>query len=180
LLSLDRSLCYGERVQRREGGRRARPARNGRSRPGRKRAAARPTAVDLRGEIRGAGLRGTAPRVAVLDRLRRAEAPLSHAEITKQLTHLGFDRATIYRNLVDLAEAGLLARVDVGDHVWRYEVRLEESREDAEHPHFVCNDCGTVACLPSVSVNIRPAPGSAKSVVAAVSEVVLKGRCEHC
>jgi Fur family ferric uptake transcriptional regulator len=149
--------------------------RRARRRDGRKAAP-----VDLKAEIRGAGLRGTAPRIAVLDRLRRAESPLSHAEITKQLTHLSYDRATIYRNLVDLAEAGLLARVDVGDHVWRYEVRREERREEAEHPHFVCNDCGTVACLPSVSVNIRPAPGSANSVVAEVSEVVLKGRCDHC
>jgi Fur family transcriptional regulator, ferric uptake regulator len=150
------------------------------SRRARKRGDRRASPLDLRGEIRGVGLRGTAPRIAVLDRLRRAEAPLSHADITKQLAHLTFDRATIYRNLIDLAEAGLVARVDVGDHVWRYEVRGEESREDAEHPHFVCNDCGTVACLPSVSVNIRPAPGSVRSVVAEVSEVVLKGRCDHC
>lgn len=144
------------------------------------RPAARPSALELKREIRGAGLRGTAPRIAVLDRLRRADAPLSHADITKGLVHLGFDRATIYRNLVDLAEAGLLSRVDVGDHVWRYEVRGEEAPRDGEHPHFVCNDCGTVACLPSVSVDIRPAPGSPKSVVAEVSEVVLKGRCDHC
>jgi Fur family transcriptional regulator, ferric uptake regulator len=145
-----------------------------------KRGTSRLSAVELKDEIRSAGLRGTAPRIAVLDRLRRAAAPLSHADITKGLVPLGFDRATIYRNLVDLAEAGLVARVDVGDHVWRYEVRGEEEPRDGEHPHFVCNDCGTVACLPSVSVDIRPAPGSARSVVAEVSEVVLKGRCDHC
>jgi Fur family ferric uptake transcriptional regulator len=137
--------------------------------------------AEIRSEIRAAGIRSTAPRISVLERLRRAAAPLSHAEITEELLPLGFDRATIYRNLVDLAEAGLLSRVELGDHVWRYEVRGPEPRDGAsEHPHFVCNDCGTVSCLPTVSVDIRPAPGSRRSVVAEISDVVLKGRCESC
>ncbi|MBM4247289.1 MAG: transcriptional repressor [Deltaproteobacteria bacterium] len=141
------------------------------------------TLVDIRNEIRAAGMRSTAPRISVLERLRRADAPLSHAEITEELLPMGFDRATIYRNLVDLAEAGLVSRVELGDHVWRYEVRGQgrEPREgEGEHPHFVCNDCGTVSCLPTVSIDIRPAPGSRRSPVAAVSDIVLKGRCESC
>jgi len=124
-------------------------------------------------------MRCTGPRVAVLERLRRAEAPLTHAEITEDLLPLGFDRATIYRNLMDLAEAGLLSRVELGDHVWRFEARRTTER-DGEHPHFVCNDCGTVSCLPQVSVDIRPAPGARSSRVAEVSEVLLKGRCASC
>ena len=135
----------------------------------------------IREAIRAAGLRSTAPRISVFERLRRADAPLSHAEITEELVPRGFDRATLYRNLVDLAEAGLVSRVELGDHVWRYEVRTAEPSEgDGEHPHFVCNDCGTVSCLPAVSVDIRPAPGSRRSPVAEVSDVVLKGRCESC
>jgi Fur family ferric uptake transcriptional regulator len=138
------------------------------------------TLAELRGAIRGAGMRSTAPRLAVLERLRRAAAPMTHAEITAALTPLGFDRATIYRNLVDLAGAGLATRIELGDHVWRYEVRRTEPRSAArEHPHFVCNDCGTVSCLPSVRVAIRPAPGR-RSPVASVSEIVLKGRCGSC
>lgn len=139
------------------------------------------TLAEIRTEIRATGMRSTAPRIAVLERLRRATSPLSHAEITEELLPLGFDRATIYRNLVDLAEAGLVSRIELGDHVWRYEIRRSAPRAgEGEHPHFVCNDCGTVSCLPTVSVDIRPAPGSRRSVVAAVSDVVLKGRCESC
>jgi Fur family ferric uptake transcriptional regulator len=138
------------------------------------------TLAELRGEIRATGMRSTAPRIAVLARLRRAAAPMTHAEITAALHPLGFDRATIYRNLVDLTEAGLAARVELGDHVWRYEMRRAAHPADAgDHPHFVCNDCGTVSCLPSVKVAIRPAPGK-RSPVASVSEVLLKGRCESC
>ena len=136
---------------------------------------------DIRAVIRAAGLRSTAPRISVLERLRRARSPLTHADLAAQLVPLGFDRATIYRNLVDLADAGLVSRVELGDHVWRYEVRDgEHASGDREHSHFVCNDCGTVSCLPEVSIAIRPAPGSRRSVVAEISDVVLKGRCESC
>ncbi|HEY8517702.1 MAG TPA: transcriptional repressor [Candidatus Binatia bacterium] len=144
------------------------------------RAQAASRVAEIRAAIRAAGMRSTAPRIAVVERLQRATAPMSHAEITEELLPLGFDRATIYRNLVDLAEAGLVSRVEVGDHVWRYEMRSADRGTEREHPHFVCNDCGTVACLPEVSVNIRPAPGSRRSPVAEVSQVLLKGRCESC
>lgn len=80
--------------------------------------------------LRGAGLRGTAPRIAVLRFLERATAPLSHGDIYQELAVRGFDRATIYRNLINLADAGLVSRTDLGDHIWRFELRREPGRLD--------------------------------------------------
>ena len=54
---------------------------------------------DVRRRIRGAGLRCTAARVAVLRHLETAPGPRTHAEVSESLDSLGFDRATIYRNL---------------------------------------------------------------------------------
>ena len=62
--------------------------------------------------VRGAGLRVTSSRIAVLSALREAELPLSHADVAGKLQHLGMDRTTVYRNLIDLAEAGVLRRSD--------------------------------------------------------------------
>ena len=91
------------------------------------------------------GLRVTAPRVAVLQRLLQATSPVSHGELAETLAPQ-WDRATIYRNLIDLTESGVLRRTDVGDHVWRFEVRADDasSHEDRKHPHFVCGECGDV------------------------------------
>ena len=103
----------------------------------------------LRDRIRAAGMRSTVPRVAVLERLEEAGTPVSHAEIYEGLAARGFDRATVYRNLIDLTEAGLLSRTDLGDHVWRFELRSERAGrgdEPSGHPHFVCTDCGE-SCL---------------------------------
>ena len=80
------------------------------------------TAEEVRKVIRDAGLRVTAPRVAVMLRVEQTQGPVTHADIADALSPQGWDRATIYRNLTDLTEAGLLRRTDMGDHVWRFEL----------------------------------------------------------
>ena len=134
----------------------------------------------LRERIRASGLRSTAPRVAVLACLEGADSPRSHAEICEALQGEGFDRATLYRNLVDLAEAGLLTRSDLGDHVWRFELRREGATHEDAHPHFTCTDCGEVSCLPEVTVRIKAAENAPKAVAAASVQVQLRGRCDGC
>jgi Fe2+ or Zn2+ uptake regulation protein len=88
------------------------------------------TAEEIRERVRAAGLRVTAPRVAVIQQLQTAQAPITHAELATALASQGWDRATIYRNLTDLTEAKLLQRTDVGDHVWRFELYREQGGAD--------------------------------------------------
>lgn len=126
-------------------------------------------------------MRSTGPRVAVLAYLRKATAPLSHTEIHEALADRGYDRATIYRNLMDLAEAGLVTRSDLGDHVWRFELRGTKAGGDEDgHPHFVCVDCGEVSCLPDQAVKVRAATGAPKALATKQVEVQIKGRCDDC
>ena len=71
------------------------------------------------------GLRMTGARMAVMRWLQDAKRPATHAEIAEDLVPLGFDKATVYRNLTDLAEAGLVTRSELGDHVWRFDNGIE-------------------------------------------------------
>jgi hypothetical protein len=71
--------------------------------------------------IRDARLCSTDARLTVIQELRHSTSPLSRADIASTLAPLGYDRATVYRNLVGLSEAGLLSRVDLGDHIWRFQ-----------------------------------------------------------
>jgi len=141
-----------------------------------------PKTEELQGLLRAAGLRSTGPRVAVLEYVHAHVGPNSHAELFRALGDKGFDRATIYRVLIDLSEVGILSRTDLGDHVWRFELRRGaggiEHTED--HPHFVCVDCGEVSCLPGVSVRVQGARKGPRSVSKNKVAVQLSGLCDDC
>jgi len=132
----------------------------------------------IRERIRGVGLRSTAARISVVQHLQSATSPLTHAEIAEQLVPQGFDKATVYRNLIDLTEAGIVSRAELGDHTWRFELRSEGDERDSEHPHFVCVSCGLVTCLGDVK--ITPTKKKEWADIADISEVLLKGHCKNC
>jgi Fur family transcriptional regulator, ferric uptake regulator len=134
----------------------------------------------LRARIREFGLRCTSARLAVLEELKRSSSPLSHAEIALALAPLDLDRATVYRNLMELSESGLVSRLDLGDHVWRFELRNSEPGETADHPHFLCTECGRVSCLDGVEIRVTSAGRNKRSALGKVTEILLKGRCARC
>lgn len=138
-----------------------------------------PTLAELRQRLRDAGLRATAARIAVLRVLGSATSPLSHNDVASRLAGEAWDRATLYRNLLDIARAGLARRTDLGDHVWRFE--LDQTRHDrGEHAHFVCTDCGAVECLPSDAVSMLAVDSSPTSFREKDVEVQVRGRCDRC
>ena len=140
-----------------------------------------PTITDLQSILRAAGLRSTGARILVLRFLYESNGPSSHGELIDAMDGQGFDRATLYRNLIDLAEAGLVTRTDLGDHTWRFELKREgRAGHNVEHPHFVCTDCGAVSCLPGVAVKIVTAPGAPKSLGTKEIAVQIKGICDTC
>ncbi len=133
---------------------------------------------DRRKRIRAAGLRCTPARMAVLQHLDNAGAPMTHGDVVGALAGGSVDQSTVYRNLVDLAAAGLVRRKELGDHVWRFEpIRPGEQAGD-EHAHFLCVDCGTVRCLPEVRLDSSSRSAAAK--VGDVTEVLVKGHCAEC
>jgi Fur family ferric uptake transcriptional regulator len=148
--------------------------------------------AEARARLRETGLRCTAARMAVLDHVMTATGPKTHAEVAEALADRGFDRATIYRNLTELTEAKILSRVELGDHVWRFEMnRGHDNASGEDHPHFLCTSCGEVSCLDDVNVAITPKAAEPKKldgkkthdkkpVIRMVNEVLLKGQCENC
>ena len=130
---------------------------------------------EIRARLRDAGLRVTPGRLATYALLHEATIPLTHSEVSETLGDTGVDRATLFRNLQDLTEAGLVTRTDRGDHVWRFEV----AGRHANHPHFVCVDCGEVACLPNVALQVT-GDGVPRAVHQQRVEVQLRGRCDDC
>lgn len=135
---------------------------------------------DFKKTLRSAGLRATSARAAVLECLSRASGPLTHAEVCEQLASQGYDRATLYRNLMDLTDVGLAVRTDLGDHLWRFELVGRNRHDDSAHPHFVCSECGEVRCLPEDAVDVKPVRGIPRSLKRKKVEIQIRGLCNEC
>jgi Fur family ferric uptake transcriptional regulator len=132
-----------------------------------------------REDLRRAGLRVTGARLAVLGALRARSSPASHAELAATLTGRALDRATVYRNLVELVKAGLARRRDLGDHVWRFEAAapLPGGRD---HPHFLCTTCGSLECLDTLKISLKRAARVPRALRDDTVEILVKGLCDSC
>lgn len=131
-----------------------------------------------RQKIRDAGLRATPGRIAVLSQLVVAGRPLTHAVVVERVGSEGTDPSTIFRALNDMTEAAILRRMELGDHVYRYEIAVREGESgDSNHAHFLCTECGEILCLENNQNKTRPA---ADPRIKEVTEVLFKGQCTDC
>ncbi len=136
-----------------------------------------PTAAELERVLRGAELRVTRPRLAVLTAvhdhphadtdaiIRAARADL--AEVSHQ---------AVYDVLRALTGAGLLRRIQPPGSVARYEARVGDN-----HHHLLCRSCGAIA---DVDCSVGEAPcltaSDDRGFAVDEAEVVYLGRCPAC
>jgi Fur family ferric uptake transcriptional regulator len=134
--------------------------------------------AEIRDLLRKSGVRATPARIAVLQELRAASSPLTHAGLAEKLVPLGFDKATVFRNLCDLTDAELISRTELGDHVWRFEALDPDNPESERHPHFICIECGRVTCLGDMEFT----SGSKRraKAIGRITEILIKGHCAGC
>lgn len=130
-----------------------------------------------RRRLHDAGLRATAPRVAVLRLLSTAKRPLSHAEVVDRIGTDDWDAATLYRNLIKLDEAGLARVASRVGGVTRFEAHGEDEPAHV-HPHFACRDCGDVICLHDTTLSIPKDEAWREALLDADLQVV--GQCPSC
>jgi Fe2+ or Zn2+ uptake regulation protein len=87
--------------------------------------------------LRRAGQRYTGQRRRLIEILARMGRPLSIPEILHGRRALA--QSSVYRNLSDLVDAGVVRRVMTGDGSSKYE--LSEDLTEHHH-HLICSTCG--------------------------------------
>jgi Fe2+ or Zn2+ uptake regulation protein len=86
-------------------------------------------------DLRDLGYKITAPRYRVIEHLAGREENFTAEELAADLAPVG--RATIYRTLKLLLEAGLVCKVVLGDGSFSYRMSHR-----GHHHHLVCVGCG--------------------------------------
>jgi Fur family transcriptional regulator, stress-responsive regulator len=140
-----------------------------------------PTASEIEQMLRGADLRVTRPRVAVLAAVH--ERP--HADTDSIIDAVRDDvgdvsHQAVYDVLRALTTAGLLRRIQPSGSVARYEARVRDN-----HHHVVCRSCGAIA---DVDCAVGEAPcldpydpdGLLEGFSIDEAEVIYWGRCPDC
>ena len=133
-------------------------------------------------ELRGAGLRVTAGRIALLEALE--SSPHSDAETLRGLiagsSHPSSVRSisvqSVHNVLGDLTDAGLIRRIEPAGSAARYERRLDDN-----HHHIVCTGCGIIAdvdCVVGHAPCLHPSDAAGFSV--STAEVTFWGVCATC
>ena len=100
-----------------------------------------PTGTDYEEMLRGASLRVTRPRIAVLTAVHDHPHADTDSIIGVVRAELGeVSTQAVYDVLRALTDAGLVRRIEPAGSVARYESRVSDN-----HHHVVCRSCGAVA-----------------------------------
>jgi Fur family transcriptional regulator, stress-responsive regulator len=127
--------------------------------------------------LRGAALRVTRPRIAVLAAVHDHPHADTDSIIGVVRENLGeVSHQAVYDVLRALTSAGLLRRIQPPGSVARYEARVGDN-----HHHLVCRSCGAIADV-DCAVGLTPCLTAADDAGYEVdeAEVIYWGRCPDC
>ncbi|GAB3553856.1 fur family transcriptional regulator FurA3 [Arthrobacter tumbae] len=132
---------------------------------------------DLVRIIRAAGLKVTAPRLAVLEALQQApHSSAEHLFLNVRPALPGTSAQAVYGVLAAFTEAGLVRRFDPPGTAALFECRVGDN-----HHHLLCIRCGKVTdvdCVVGAAPCLSPSDSAGFAVLSA--EVTFNGICPQC
>ena len=96
-----------------------------------------PVEVDLITALEDQGLRRTSARSAVATRIESVSEAFTAEQLCRDLPEVG--RATVYRTIRHLVDAGALCKLPILDGAPMYSIARVE-----HHHHTICSKCGAV------------------------------------
>lgn len=133
--------------------------------------------VNLQGLLRGASLRVTRPRLAVLDAVYLNPHTDTDSVIgAVRLVCPDVSRQSVYNALHTLTHAGLVRRIQPAGSLARYESRVGDN-----HHHMVCRSCGVIVDV-DCSVGESPCLVARDNAGFSIdeAEVIYWGKCPAC
>jgi Fur family transcriptional regulator, peroxide stress response regulator len=130
---------------------------------------------EIKRSLEAGGLRCTPQRYGVMAFLMEHNEHPTAPEIFEAVNRLDprSSRATIYNNLRDLVQAGLVREVAVEGRAARFDAK------GMQHHHFICDRCGKVEDIEWYEVPI-PTTGSLGKRVLRECELIARGLCAKC
>lgn len=126
--------------------------------------------------LRTHNLKNTSCRKFILSELLDSKTAMTEQEIKTSFPDL-FDRVTFYRTLKTLEEVGAIHRIVLQDNTTKYALSRKSFHDHDIHPHFHCEKCDEVFCLPTkIQLYIDLPNGFVQNHVS----MVIDGVCAAC
>lgn len=133
--------------------------------------------ADVMGLLRAHGLRMTPQRRAIVSEVMRAQGHISPTQIARKVQEEmpGVNPSTVYRTLATLEEIGVLSHshLESGAEYHR--------KEEAEHVHLTCGNCGRDDALSLKEARaLQELIHRHHGFVADLTHFAITGRCKAC
>lgn len=131
--------------------------------------------VDFENMLREHQLKATFQRLSILSEIERCghiDVEALHTNIKKSFPTMAL--GTLYRNLNDLVEKGILAEVQIPQQKQKYEL------VKTPHAHLVCEVCDSVVDVDADLHGVINSIGDKGKFHVLGTTVVLSGVCESC
>jgi len=132
-------------------------------------------AETIRQQLESNGVKFTPQRYSVMAFLMQNPGHPTAADIFDGVNRIDprSSRATVYRNLTDLVQAGLVREVAVEGRAARFDAT------GSRHHHFICDTCGEVEDMEWFDLP-RPPSGVLGQRKVREAELILRGLCAKC
>jgi Fur family transcriptional regulator, ferric uptake regulator len=125
------------------------------------------------------GMRQTGCRCQILEQFIHHDFALSHNHIESHIDSK-YDRVTIYRNLKNFLDKGLIHKVLDDEGGIKYALCNETCSEHGHHHnhvHFKCEKCGKTICIDNLKI---PEVSLPSNFEARELNLLIQGTCDEC
>ncbi|GHV13775.1 transcriptional repressor [Fibrobacterales bacterium] len=129
--------------------------------------------------LKSRGLLNTNQRGVILREALSTYGHFSAEDLTLQMLKKGLkaSRATVYRTLSSMQEAGILDEVDLGHG----HIHYESPKTKIHHEHITCEKCGSVCEIQIQNLESVVSDAAKKAKFTSVKYVIrISGVCEKC
>jgi Fur family ferric uptake transcriptional regulator len=135
--------------------------------------------MDIPQELRKLGLKATLPRLRILQLFQESKSKHLNADDVYRLLHdenIDMGLATVYRVLMQFADAGILIR-----RHFESVASVFELNEGGHHDHLICTNCGRMEEFLDTEIELRQeAVARERNFVLHEHSLSLYGFCGEC
>ena len=118
--------------------------------------------MNIQAILKQKSIKATTARISLIEKFISFNKPLCYEDIKN---YISMDKATFYRNVSTLEEAGILNAFETNSKKRYFELK------ETLHAHFVCLVCNGVECIKNIDLQLPDVE---------INNIIINGKCKNC